>query len=58
MNYDVYLGWLTYIVGLIWYMSVCMIAGQIAGGVMVWLMPLAGFFGWSLAAAFVRWRLQ
>lgn len=58
MNYDTALGWFAYIVGLIWYVSICGMAGQLAGGVMVWLMPLAGFVGWTLAAAVVRWRLS
>jgi hypothetical protein len=54
MTYDTILGWAAYIVGLIWYLSVCAIAGQMFGGHMQWVMPLAGAAGWTLAAAVVR----
>lgn len=54
MNFETALGWFAYWIGLVWYLCVCMLAGQLAGGAMTWAMPLAGFVGWSLAC--LLWR--
>jgi hypothetical protein len=55
---DAILGWAAYTVGLIWYLAVCAMAGQLFGGQMQWIMPLVGFVGWTMAALVVRWRLR
>jgi len=58
MNRNTALGWLAYFTGLIWYVYICIIAAQWAGGDYQWIVPAAGAAGWSLAAALVRWRLR
>lgn len=54
MNYDQLLGWSAYIAGLICYVSICTAVGIALGGNMAWIMPVAGFIGWTAAALVVR----
>jgi len=56
MSFEQELGWLTYIVGLAWYLCVCFLVASTVGGhwpIYATIMA-SGFIGWTVACLLAR----